>query len=367
MIPLDVYGATIETTMADLRLLAALGGMQPTADPAVLARTRCGEMLVHSRHLVLGRMVYYRSDVLPRLTKPVPITTSRILQYTLAVHNHLAKRMTAASTSPSQKPTLNPSHNIIAALLSRPRTEFDAQIHCSQGDLAWLFTIETFKILSNGLQSTDLGWAADEARVFLGPLGQGVGGCSCLACCREWTTRKAPVLSDDKVTMSNEQRKELWPALEVWVTESGSFMTQSAGAAAALGKLMFSVAGMNTRWLGKCSKEVLDEVADSLADWVSEQDWGNAELRRKVSSSLAAAWGMLTTKAITRTRSAQPAQTLGSPKGPAVKVNVDLVRAVMAYTEVCLKAVRTEIGSSGMWEGPATDPFDDFGPVVLGA
>ncbi len=441
MIPLDVYGATIETTMADLRLLAAVGGMQPTSDPVVLARTRCGEMLVHSRHLVLGRMVYYRSgreNILPRLTRPVPTTTSRILQCTTAVHNHLAKRATAAIPASVSKLTSHPSRDAIAALLSRPRTEFDAQIHCSQGDLAWLFTTETFKILANGLKATDLGWTFDEARVFLGPLGEGVGGCSCLACCREWVTRKAAALSDDKVRMSNERRKEMWPALELWVTESATIMTQPAdgaglkakivgpfmgcmqagaalpqlrvlcgaavpvqtlracgsgacldpvacrcgsiarigkttaggSAAATVAKMMFAVAGMNTSWLGKCSRALLDEAADSLADWVSEQDQGSAELRRKVSRSLATAWETLTTKTSPGPRTAQPAQPaqpLGSPKGPALKANVDLVRAVMAYTEVCLMAVRKEIGSSSMWEGPATELFDDFGPVVLGA
>ncbi|KAK4035228.1 hypothetical protein C8A01DRAFT_38320 [Parachaetomium inaequale] len=187
MIPLDVYGATIETTMADLRLLAAMGGMHASTDAAILARTRCGEMLMGSHHLVLGRMVYYRlgrENIRPRITGNVLTKTSRFLHCIVAVQNHAKKR--SATTGIPSSNNSNASREAVATLLSRPRTEFDAQIDCSLGNNMWLFTTPTFKILSNGLHAPDLDWSAEEARIFFGPLGQGIGGCSCLACCREW-------------------------------------------------------------------------------------------------------------------------------------------------------------------------------------
>lgn len=57
MIPTDVYGATAETTVADLELLAIIGGMFFVDHPYVLAQTRCGEQLTSTQHATLGLVV----------------------------------------------------------------------------------------------------------------------------------------------------------------------------------------------------------------------------------------------------------------------------------------------------------------------
>ncbi|KAK4178714.1 hypothetical protein QBC36DRAFT_367098 [Triangularia setosa] len=183
MIPSDIYGATIETTMADVKFLAALSGMSHSSSPGVIARTKCGEMLTRSQHMVLGTVVYYRSgreNIAPKITTETPLKNSRWLHCQLAVHNHLKKsRLLTSSTEDKQ--------HKITTLLSRPRTEYDAQIDLSLGNLSFIFGTETFRALSNGLHATDSGWKTETVRVFLGPLGQGLASCSCLACCTDWT------------------------------------------------------------------------------------------------------------------------------------------------------------------------------------
>ena len=433
MIPLDVYSATIETTMADLQLLAAMGGMHSSSDPHITARTRCGEMLVRSHHMVLGRIVYYRSgreNIRPLITGTVPTKTSRFLQCLTATRTHLTKH-----------PTTTP-REALTALLSRPRTEFDAQIPLSFGSLTAFLSTPIFKILSNGLHATDGGWTPEEARIFLGPLAQGLNGCSCLACCREWTATQpsqplsvpqpgekklatqAPLRS---VRLTAERRTDFWPALAMQAEMDTALAGGGgAGGVGAGGKRtarivgpfaeclrvvggeeevrgecsepvqiemlracrgacpdldsctcgnvarvvrparapsteeMFAAAAVNTKWLGKCGGEVLAAAAGPLAEWVSEPDQEKAELRRKVTDSLVMAWA--------KARVLPPARIVsGQPKEPAVKASIDLVRVVMAATEVYLLAVRKAIGASSMWDGPATEGYDDFGPVVLGA
>jgi hypothetical protein len=436
MIPLDVYGATMETTMADLRLLAAMGGMCASTDATVLARTRCGEMLMHSQHLVLGRMAYYRSgreNIRPRITGKVPTCTSRFQHCIMAVQNHLKKR--AATTGMTSLNNSNASREAIATLLSRPRTEFDAQIDCSLGNHMWLFSTATFKVFSNGLSAPNLDWSTEEARIFLGPLGQGIGGCSCLACCREWMAGDwAPsgTMIPPKFPPTMEPTPDFWPALALQaeqetVAQPDSEGKTTKGRARIVGPVIsclrvdkegteklkgsylksvkvetlracrgscadltncacgriarvvrpredaatapstdetFAAAAINTKWLGKCSAELLGQAADSLAAWVSEPDQEKPELRQEVAGSLAAAWGRPNVNTGLGDAPAQPADSV---KGNTLKADVNLVRVVMAATEDYLFAVRKVIGASNMWDGPVTEGFDDFGPVVLGA
>jgi hypothetical protein len=126
----------------------------------------------------------------------------------------------------------------------------------------------------------------------------------------------------------------------------------------------FAAAAINTKWLGKCSAELLGQAADSLAAWVSEPDQEKPELRQEVAGSLAAAWGRPNVNTGLGDAPAQPADSV---KGNTLKADVNLVRVVMAATEDYLFAVRKVIGASNMWDGPVTEGFDDFGPVVLGA
>ena len=55
---MDVFGASAETTAADLQLLAMMGRMHFTEAERVLARSHCGEQLALSAHLTLGRMAF---------------------------------------------------------------------------------------------------------------------------------------------------------------------------------------------------------------------------------------------------------------------------------------------------------------------
>ncbi|KAK0741789.1 hypothetical protein B0T21DRAFT_327137 [Apiosordaria backusii] len=203
MIPSDIYGATIETTMADVRLLAALSGMSYSSSPGVIARTKCGEMLTRSQHMTLGTVVYYRSgreNIAPKITMKVPSKNSRWLQCQLEVQHHLKKSQLLAVSSEGKR-------HKITTLLSRPRTEYDAQIDLSLGNLSSMFDTETFRALSNGLHATDSGWKTETVRIFLGPLGQGLASCSCLACCTDWILshpRYELKFSGDQITSSNQ-------------------------------------------------------------------------------------------------------------------------------------------------------------------
>lgn len=515
MIPVDVYGATIETSIADLRLLAALGGMQATTEPGVLARARCGEMLTTSQHLTLGRIAYYRSgreNIRPSISTDVPDKTSRYLQCIMAVQNHLHKRSAwLAPIDAAILPFVVVSRKAIANILSRPRTEFDAQIDLSLGHHADIFSTRAFQTLAyQGLHSSSLrlssnstqrasglAWTSEEASLFLGPLGAGICGCSCLACCREWQSREKQVFRPMKMRLLigelapggrsvRQDVPDFWPALglqaemDVAVTtpagtgdaggrdgnENGTGAEadkaggeegkgQDSGAAGApktsgepkksreserpttpqkkvlkivgpfgssvydgddntghyqgslsdpvvietlrvcrgvcddlarcvCGRIarvvsltpdeepareaMFAAAAINTKWLGKCSAKVMGQAAELLAEWVTEADQDTTWMADKLAGSISAAWER--GKSASILSFADEVAPVPLPPGvpePAIKGNVDLVRIVMAATEVYLLAVRKTIGTSSMWEGPATAAFDDFGPVVLGA
>ncbi|KAK4141237.1 uncharacterized protein C8A04DRAFT_14241 [Dichotomopilus funicola] len=451
MIPVDVYGATIETSMADLRLLAALGGMQASTEPGVLARARCGEMLTTSQHLILGRIAYYRSgreNIRPSITMDVPDKTSRYLQCIMAVQNHLHKRSARlAPIDGATLPSVVSSRKAIANLLSRPRTEFDAQIDVSLGHYANILSTPTFQSLAYALHSSapqistnskqrpsGPAWTSEEVSLFLGPLGAGICGCSCLACFREWQSReeqkdrtvKMRLLIGDLSPGGRSVRLDLpdfWPALglqaewEVDVTtpaatgdrpatpqkkmvkivgpfanavyggdgKSGHYQGSLSDAVVietlrvchggcndlarcVCGRIarvvsptpneqpsreaVFAVAAINTKWLGKCSAKLMGEAAESLAEWVTQADQDGKWVTGMVEKSISAAW-----------KGEETANIFSF----ADEGNVDLVRIVMAATEVYLLAVRKTIGTNSIWEGPATAAFDDFGPVVLGA
>ena len=180
MIPADVYGATIETTMADVSLLAALGGMHASSEPGVIARTLCGEMLTLSQHPVLGRTVYYRSgrkNTNGTIAVPALSRGSRAMLCVLAVHRHVKARLS----------TVVKDQEAIALLLSRPRAEFDLQVDCTVGALSWVFETNAFQEAAARIYDDDSSnWAAEESLIFQGPLGRGINACSCLLCCRYW-------------------------------------------------------------------------------------------------------------------------------------------------------------------------------------
>lgn len=152
MIPSDIYGATIETTMADVKLLAALSGMSFSSSPGVIARTKCGEMLTKSQHMVLGAVVYHRSgreNIAPKITMKVRANPPHGCT--------VCWRCKTTSRPPAhfhQTSTDDSKQHKITTLLSRPRTEYDAQLPLSLGNLSFffktLFTLPWKHNLSSG-------------------------------------------------------------------------------------------------------------------------------------------------------------------------------------------------------------------------
>ncbi|KAK4204781.1 hypothetical protein QBC40DRAFT_216595 [Triangularia verruculosa] len=454
MIPSDIYGATIETTMADVKLLAALAGMSCSGSPGVVAKTKCGEMLTRSQHMTLGTVVYYRSgreNIAPKITRGVPVRSSRWLHCQLEVQAHLKKsRLLSGSGEDKQ--------NRIATLLSRPRTEYDAQLDLSLGNLGFMFETETFRTLSNGLHATDSGWKTETIRIFLGPLGQGLASCSCLTCCTDWVlshpayevkstasdghittlftypwvyeynTGPPPALSlQAELKTYRPVRSGYQPAHEIltsthWSLKPGANITKESriigpiecyttevnavprGRAKCRGELKPELEIQTRRVcvdfalypgaptkstctadVCKCpggpariarpvrvtgterhsfeeamavaaiNNDFLSRAAEGVAGWVCQGDQQSQKLRREVTVCLGRVW---------------KDEVGQGEQGEVSEGSLELVKVVMAGTEMMLRGVRRGIGMGDMWMGSGEGGQiweDDFGGVVLGA
>ncbi|KAK4683026.1 hypothetical protein QC764_121470 [Podospora pseudoanserina] len=461
MIPSDIYGATIETTMADVRLLAALAGMSCSSSPGVVARTKCGEMLTRSQHMTLGTVVYYRSgreNIAPKITRGVPVRSSRWLHCQLEVQAHLKKSRLLLSSSGEDK------EHRIATLLSRPRTEYDAQLDLSLGNnLGFIFETETFRALSSGLHATDdSGWKTETIRIFLGPLGQGLAACSCLTCCTDWVLSHPAydvksTASDGHITtlfsypwvyeydtgpppaLSLQAELKTYrpvvsgfrPAHEIltsthWSRKPGAKLIKESRIVGPVGcyttvtnaaqgrakirgglkseleiqarrvcvdftlypgaspkrmctadvcKCMggpariarpvrvtgtekhsfeeaMAVAAINNDFLSRVDQAVLRRAAEEVAGWICQEDQQSQKLRREVTVCLGRAWE----------------DVVG--QGEVSEGSLELVKVVMAATEMMLRVVRRGIGMEDMWAGSEEGGQiweDDFGGVVLGS
>ncbi|KAK4222052.1 hypothetical protein QBC38DRAFT_460793 [Podospora fimiseda] len=411
MIPADTYGASIESTMADVQLLAALAGMHTTWDPEVIARTKCGEMLTTSQHAALGKMVYYRSprkNTWPKINLYGP-TRLPALQYIMDAHNHLRTTSLTGDDTEIRR-------SCITALLSRPRSDYDAQIDVSLGDLSFIFSTEVFKALYNGLHAAYPGWASEQVRVFFGPLGQGLGRCSCLACCEGWkdadstVEKKASVVVND----SNPKRRiyascfqSLWSALtvsQIFMDEDDSpdpvrvigpflptasncdgdsdpnfcFVTYTATLSDPLEINSVAVCTSTCVEGEGCTCGVIARIPASdqpptLQSLLAVAGINTRWLARCPSSLILeasnsmAAWITTTDQQDEIFRLMVMSSIERAFDGSGL-VNVDLIRVVMAYTESLLREVRKAIGSNDVWDSTfALGRFEDFGPVVLGA
>ena len=92
--------------------------------------------------------------------------------------------------------------------LARKRTEYDAQLQYSCGKAMWIFDTKGLVNALNGLHANHNGWLKLECKVVRGPLGTGIGSCSCIQCCREWSKQKN---SEDESLIGSC----FWPALEI--------------------------------------------------------------------------------------------------------------------------------------------------------
>jgi len=400
MIPADVYGATVETTMADLSLLAALGGMHASSEPGIIAHTPCGEMLTLSYHPVLGRMAYYRSgreNTKGSITVPAPRYGPRWMLCMLAVHRHVKARLSAIIPPGSCQGTAAKYQEPISLLFSRPRTEFDLQVDCTMGFLPWVFETNIFKDAAARLYDDDSSWKPEETFTFHGPLGQGINACSCLLCCRQWWTSLGD--SGRQQLFSNSHAIPdftTWPALSVdrpsWtlarvvgpippaassgkvqraalsvtriealniclgtctntgVCRCGPVVRVPRASAEPSFSQRLAAAAINTKWLQKCQKspgfiEIVGRFSRNIAnarhmDGAHGQTSATTQVNKSVSG-----------KAANTTRMANP----------------ELVEAVLASTEIHLRELRKSFGLADMWNGTLREDLNDFGPVALGA
>ncbi|VBB77181.1 Putative protein of unknown function [Podospora comata] len=322
MIPSDIYGATIETTMADVKLLAALPGMSFSSSPGVIARTKCGEMLTKSQHMVLGAVVYYRSgreNIAPKITMKHEITT----------------------------------------LLSRPRTEYDAQLPLSLGNLSCfsttLFTLpwkhnlssgpppalslqaelKTYPPVVSGSQSrhevlTPGHWSLKSgAKVvkstrIVGPIG-----------CFLNPTQTRTWLRGSLGREIEIQTRSVCLDFAVLNKNCAAVLCKCPGGPATIARavkttgsfeVLMAVAAVNNDFLGRVGKGVLGTTARELAGWVCKGDQNDRGLRREVTGCI------------------QRALEAGGEEGVVVEGSLELVKVVIANTEVVLRGVRRGLG-----------------------
>lgn len=357
MIPSDIYGATIETTMADVKLLAALPGMSFSSSPGVIARTKCGEMLTKSQHMVLGAVVYYRSgreNIAPKITMKVPCKSSTWLHCLLEMQNHLKAAPSFSSTS-----TDDSKQHEITTLLSRPRTEYDAQLPLSLGNLSCfsttLFTLpwkhnlssgpppalslqaelKTYPPVVSGSQSrhevlTPGHWSLKSgAKVvkstrIVGPIG-----------CFLNPTQTRTWLRGSLGREIEIQTRSVCLDFAVLNKNCAAVLCKCPGGPATIARavkttgsfeVLMAVAAVNNDFLGRVGKGVLGTTARELAGWVCKGDQNDRGLRREVTGCI------------------QRALEAGGEEGVVVEGSLELVKVVIANTEVVLRGVRRGLG-----------------------
>jgi hypothetical protein len=111
-----------------------------------------------------------------------------------------------------------------------------------------------------------------------------------------------------------------------------------------------AVAALNTHWLQRCDINVMSSAARSLADLVAPSTFEESIPRLEIDGD---------------DRKKMSGQLSGNSL--ACEPKIAAVRMVMAYTEILLDDIRGTIGTGSVWDGPASQPFTDFGPVVLGS
>lgn len=388
MIPADTYGASAETTVADLELLGIMGGMHFLDDSRVLAKTKCGEQLTYSEHNTLGRIASYRSgreNIQPGIFMDKPSTNLPWLYYCIE-----ARRLSNPESFQSYtkykggQVDVHYSNKKLAThltticiggaieQLARRRTQYDAQLQFSCENAMWVLSTQGFIDASEWLHDDSEDWSKVKCLVFWGALGTGINGCSCIQCCREWFN--AQNFKDKDLSSSSC----FWPALELNLNPlylSSKSRRPIVGPCSSLtphqlsevqnSGLMREISIMvrkqcNGHCTGdQCScghiarlEQTTRKVEPPLDECLAVTAWNTAWLRKVRHDTLLQASEEILLKPLGgRTRS---------------QSNV-LLRNVLSYTELLLPKIRHHIGSTNIWDCPRRPSLTDFSPIVLGA
>ena len=351
-IPQDLSGATIETTIADIELLALMFGMVPCSDPNIVARSPCGEEIVFTEHQVLGRLVYYRSgreNVQRKILASPPTNAPRWLHLCIQ-----AARKQRTEFFQPQMPYLaiqdprdidpldSPKYDVIH-LFSRRRSVFDAQLQFSCGRAMWLFTDDGFLRAEAGFW--DLGQVLESeitAKVFMGPIGSGVNSCSCIHCCKEWFSKNSTYARQWALLKTRRENSAIW-----------------IGNAAVGSHFDVTVQIHRLCWRN-C------DIKDCACNFIARAPESKSILSLEHSIAILAintAW--LSKVPDLMLRQAAESTLLGIAANPVVEA-VRNVSITMAYTERLLLDVRRQTGATNMWNTPVRELMSDFSPIAMG-
>ena len=351
-IPQDLSGATIETTIADIELLALMFGMVPCSDLNIVARSPCGEAIVITEHQVLGRLVYYRSgreNVQRKILAPPPTEASQWLYLCIQ-----AARKQRTEFYQPQKPYLafqdpkdldsldSPKYDVVH-LFSRRRSVFDAQLQFSCGRAMWLFTDDGFLRAEAGFW--DLGhifWTEITAKVYMGPIGSGVNSCSCIHCCKEWSAE-------------NDTHEYRWALLETTPANQVTWI-----GTAAVGSHFDVTVQIHRLCWRNC------HFNDCACGFIARAPESKSILSLEHSIAILAintAW--LSKVSDLMLRQAAESTLLGIAANPVAEA-VRNVSVTMAYTERLLLDVRRQTGATNMWNTPVKELMSDFSPIAMG-
>ena len=431
LIPVDMYGATVETTMADLQLLVALGSMYFSSKEGVLSRSLCGEQVTMAQHSVLGPVCYYRSG---RENIKTDIELSTPMQQGWLLHSVAARRLghqhlPSAAKYNSRNIVLDSECKIATTTISeldikntitylaRERTIYDAQLSYSCGTALWALSLQGYITHSQNMpnevprQSPALAgpreanatssarhqknlsseWVTTQIAVFWGPLGSGINFCSCIQCCRDWyhaTTQE--VANQAKENGLNSAwiaslRTPLlscggsfWPALEV--TNWGQLLNAQASTKVVGPTSAIPRAEFRNLCVERPPPEVDILTQTCCAGTDPQPGICCGTVARLVGDSveLSSMDEILAVVALNtqwlrkvneqkRRRAAEEIVFGVNNKAPEDSSQMDMIKTIICYKERLLLRLRPRIGSVNVWNSPLGPALDDFSPVALGA
>ena len=388
MIPSDTYGASAETTMADLEFLSLLGGMKIVQHKHVFAKTNCGEQLVFLQHGILGKVASYKSGreniqseidlVPPEFNPPWLYNTIEARRLSRSRTLHLQNKYEGRKVEFVDLQLPPPNHPSAADVerairqLARKRTKYDAQLQYSCGQAMWVFSTSGFVESSRQLQTDGAAWSKTDSFVLWGPLGSGINRCSCIQCCREWLDCQA---------QRSDTRKDFPEAL--YIRRCNPILYEERWINTIIGPQLHatcdwllknlsntdhvSAVSIETRKVchGQCTDGPC--VCRSIARLTSST---NPEEEPPINEALAVvafntAWlGKASSEALLK---ASEELLFGRLENHGNSQNNEVLRWVLSYTEILLLTVRQHIGSTNIWDAPLEPYLTDFSPVVLGA
>ena len=397
-IPTDMSAATIETTVADLELLALMFGMVPSTKPNVLAISFCGEMIVTHTHDYVGLIAYYRSgreNIQNRIWSLTPRHSSQWLQLCIQeaqrkVNDFVEEKENNINIR-CQEGTLVLSDQIedVLRLLARRRTIFDAQVQYSCGRSMWLFSLPGFcRALKDIWELRAQKWRKASTLVDVGPIGQGINSCSCVSCCRAWFLSKGlkeqqwALLSiethwDRGLTVGHAHHdgETMKPDVLIanpnpqdsWSEESGKQRREEDQQAREAAEPCESVTGEDPNIIFNVSKVCwrsctehcnCGKVARALArDTVVSLEHSIAI------AAVNGAWLSEIDDSVLRQASALLLDDSGLA---SASLHVRNVSSVIAYTESHLRKVRHQTGATNMWNTEIREYMSDFSPIAVG-